>query len=396
MTTLGLSTDQLQNAGADNTVREIGQQPAVWRDVAAMVSAHADEVTGFLRPLLGREDLRIILTGAGTSAFAGEILAPALSRHLGRRIDAVATTDIVSNPGEYLAEDKPTLLVSFARSGNSPESTAAIELADQRLSECYHLVLTCNPDGQLNRDRRDAKGSLVLLMPDAANDQGFAMTSSFTAMVLTAWLTLAGIEPDGIVERLAAAAEQVLSERADDIHGLAGRGFERVVYLGSGPLKGLARESALKLLELTAGGIVTQFDSPMGFRHGPKAMLDDQTLVVVYLSGDPHTRQYDMDMLNELQDSAQPGSVIGIAATGSDVSSSASAPRVMARDVWALEGLAGLDDAAIALPFVLVAQLLALHLSLALGRTPDNPFPGNEVNRVVQGVTIHRSQQPNP
>ena len=378
---LGLSSGQLEERGAGHTGREILQQPAVWRETGEIAASRREEAEAFLRPLLGRSDLRIVLTGAGTSAFAGEILAPALSRRLGRRVDAVATTDIVSNPAEHFAEDRPTLLVSFARSGNSPESIAATQLAEQCLSECHHLVLTCDPGGRLYNDHSGLDRSLVILMPEAANDQGFAMTSSFTSMVLAAWLLLGDVTPEDAVERLAVAAEQILSTRSEDARELASLGYERVVYLGSGPLKGLARESALKLLELTAGAIVTFFDSPLGFRHGPKSILDERTLAVVYVSNDPYTRRYDLDLLAELQRSMRPGSVIAVAATP-DI-------ELDGRGAWLIGDLEGVEDPALALPFVLVAQLLGLYFSLALGRTPDNPFPDKEVNRVVQGVTIH-------
>lgn len=378
---LGLSTDQIEKWGAEHTALEIAQQPTVWRETAAIVSSRREEVDAFLQPLLGRSDLRIVLTGAGTSAFAGEILAPALSQRLGRRVDAIATTDIVSNPAEHFAGDRPTLLVSFARSGNSPESIAATEFADRLLSECHHLILTCDPDGRLYRDHSGADRSFVLLMPEASNDQGFAMTSSFTSMVLAAWLLLGDVAPEDLVERLAVAAEQILSTRHEDIRDLASSGYERVVYLGSGPLKGLARESALKLLELTAGAVVTFFDSPLGFRHGPKSILDERTLAVVYISNDPYTRQYDLDLLAELRRSMRSGSVIEVTATPG--------VKTDGHVTWLLDGLEGLEDAALALPFVLVAQMLGLYISLDLELTPDNPFPDKEVNRVVQGVTIY-------
>jgi tagatose-6-phosphate ketose/aldose isomerase len=161
---------------------------------------------------------------------------------------------------------------------------------------------------------------------------------------------------------------------------LASSGYERIVYLGSGPLKGLAHESSLKLLELTAGETVTYFESPLGFRHGPKSILDNRTLAVSYISGDPYTRKYDLDLLAELKRSMRPGSVIAIAATDAGEDDP---------NLWLLEGLQGVEDAALALPFVVVAQLLGLCFSLALGYTPDNPFPNQEVNRVVQGVSIH-------
>jgi tagatose-6-phosphate ketose/aldose isomerase len=376
-----LIADQSARQGGEATAREIAQQPGVWREVNDLLVSRRDEIAAFLRPLLADSGLRVVLTGAGTSAFAGEILAPALSRRTGYRVDAVATTDIVSNPEECFAEDRPTLLVSFARSGNSPESVAATEFADRFLSDCHHLVLTCDRNGRLYKEHERSAGSLVLLMPEATNDQGFAMTSSFTSMTLAAWLALGTVaDSDELVGRLATAAERLLATRQEDIRRLASSGYERVVYLGSGSLKGLAHESSLKLLELTAGEIVTYFESALGFRHGPKSILNDKTLAICYISEDPYTRKYDLDLLAELRRTMRSGSVIAIAATdaGTDDPS-----------FWHLEGLEGVEDAALALPFVVVAQLLGLCFSLALGYTPDNPFPNQEVNRVVQGVSIH-------
>jgi tagatose-6-phosphate ketose/aldose isomerase len=363
------------------TWREINQQPAVWREVAATLSGRSAEVRAFLEPLLARPDLRIVLTGAGTSAFVGEVLGPALSRSLHRRVDAVATTDVVSNPLESFAEDLPTLLVSFARSGDSPESVTATHLAEQCLSSVHHLVVTCNPDGQLARDHGASPSSLVLLMPVASNDRGFAMTSSFTSMLLAGWLVLSGTGDDGdLVDRLAAAAEDLLG-LADRVGELASRAYQRVVYLGCGPLGGLARESALKLLELSAGGVVSYFDTALGFRHGPKAVLDERTLVVVYRSNDAHTRRYDEDIAEEIRRAIGGDNVLVLA--GGDDGAAARG------ESWEVAGLADVNDAVLALPFAVVAQLLALRFSLELGLAPDNPFPDGQVNRVVQGVTVH-------
>ena len=376
-----LLMDQSGRQGGGTTAREIAQQPDVWREAERVVASRRENIDAFLRPLLDRPDLRIVLMGAGTSAFAGEILAPALSRRTGRRVDAVATTDVVSNPREYFADDRPTLLVSFARSGNSPESVAATELADRLLPECHHLVLTCDRNGQLYDKHAESDGSLALLMPEAANDQGFAMTSSFTSMTLAAWLILGGVaDAEGLVGRLAKAAEKVLATREEDLRELASSGYKRVVFLGSGPLKGLAHESSLKLLELTAGEIVTYFESPLGFRHGPKSILDDRTLAVLYVSGDQYTRQYDLDLHSELKSSMPPGNVIAVSGTDAGTEDPG---------FWHVDGVDGVDDEALALPFVVVAQLLGLFFSLELGYTPDNPFPNQEVNRVVQGVSIH-------
>lgn len=357
------------------TIVEIGQQPDVWREVS---KRYDPSVAEFLDQLIARPDIRIILTGAGSSAFIGEIAAPALKRHLGRRVDAIPTTDIVAGPLDYLEPNTPTLMVSFGRSGNSPESLATTQLADELVDHIWHLVLTCDPDGELGRTHTGRAHSRVVYMPERSNDTGFAMTSSLTSMLLTC-LRLLGPAAAGDGETLATAAEYMANLQAD-IRTLAQAKKQRFVYLGSGPLEGLARESALKLLELTAGEVVTYFDSPLGFRHGPKSALDADTLVTVYVSTDPYTRRYDLDIIAEIR-----------AQLGQDAVNVISAEPIPESHGSAivLPGLDGLGDALVALPYLIFAQYLALFTSLEHGKTPDNPFPSGEVNRVVQGVTIY-------
>ncbi|WP_420814525.1 SIS domain-containing protein [Kineococcus vitellinus] len=370
--------EQLQAAEAQATAREIAQQPQVWRHVQSDSRTRESQVRAFLEPLLAQPQLRIILSGAGTSAFVGDILAPALTRALGRRVDAVATTDVVADPRAVFAEDLPTLFVSFARSGDSPESMTATELADRCLRSVHHLVLTCNPHGRLAREHTTSAASHVLLMPEVTNDRGFAMTSSFTSMLLAGWLALA---PDARpprdeqhLEHLVHAGEQALCS-ADQLSALAARGYERVVYLGSGVLAGLARESALKLLELTAGEVLSFFDTPLGFRHGPKSMLRTGTLAVVFRSSDPYTQRYDDDIVTELQSALGAEHVLVVGSGG---------PATIT-----LDGADQVPDVLLALPYAVIAQLLALRFALAHGGTPDNPFPSGVVNRVVRGVSIH-------
>ncbi|GHE08291.1 SIS domain-containing protein [Klenkia taihuensis] len=382
MTTVLDTLPDLESAGAGATAREIAQQPDLWAAVAGIVADRRTDLDAFLRPLLARPELRIVLTGAGTSAFAGQVVAPALSRRLHRVVEAVATTDIVSAPRECFAADVPTLLVSFARSGDSPESVAATQLADQCLTEVHHLVVTCNADGRLARDHAAADRSLVLGMPAASNDRGFAMTSSFTCMVLGTWLALAGDLPGDGVDRLVAAGRKVVAQAGPVADALAATGPRSVVYLGSGSLKGLAEESALKLLELTTGAITVTSDSPLGFRHGPKAVLDARTVVVVYLSTDRHTRAYDLDLVRELRAQLGAGQV-HVVDGDDEPDPTTPGPR------FAVPGVDDLGDVLLAVAAAPVPQLIGLACSLAAGRTPDNPFPDGEVNRVVQGVTVH-------
>jgi len=357
------------------TILEIGQQPDAWREVAGRADAQA---AGFLREIAGRPDLRVILAGAGSSAFAGEIAAPALRRHLDRRVEAIATTSVVASPLDYLERNTPTLVVSFGRSGNSPESLATTALADELVDDVWHLIFTCDRDGELGRAHSGRANSLVVYMPERTNDSGFAMTSSLTSMLLSCLMMLGPAERED-AEALARAAEHVVGLQPD-IRALAQTKKQRFVYLGSGPLEGLARESALKLLELTAGEVVTYFDSPLGFRHGPKSVLDGDTLVVVYVSTDPYTRRYDLDIIAEIRGQLGEDAVTVI--------STEPIPAELGPAV-VIPGLEGTDDALVALVYLVYAQYLALFTSLECAKTPDNPFPSGEVSRVVQGVTIY-------
>ncbi len=144
-------------------------------------------------------------------------------------------------------------MVSFGRSGNSPESLATTALADELVDDIWHLVLTCDPNGQLSHAHSGRPNSRIVFMPDRTNDTGFAMTSSLTSMLLTC-LRLLGPATAHDGDKLATAAEYV-SVMQPDIRLLAQAKKQRFVYLGSGSLEGLAHESALKMLELTAGEV---------------------------------------------------------------------------------------------------------------------------------------------
>jgi tagatose-6-phosphate ketose/aldose isomerase len=379
---LEIDEAELQRAGAWHTAREIQQQPDCWIQTAAQLQERRTAISTFLAPLLANPELRVILTGAGSSAFIGESLAPILMQQLGRRVEAVATTDLLSGPRLYLQPGVPTLLVSFGRSGSSPESVAAVELAEQLLVDCHQLVFTCNGQGTLYQRCRERPRSLAVLLPPETHDAGFAMTSSFTSMMLAAWLVFSGLRapPPGI-EALAGAARELLTTHNPALRRLAAEKFTRVVFLGSNNLKALAREAALKLLELTDGAVVAVHDSPLGFRHGPKTIINGDTLLFVLLANDPYTRSYDLDLLRELRADARAGRVVALTARAGDAA--------MDGDHLFVPQLADADDGVLAFPYALCAQLYAFHRALAVGNTPDQPSASGTVSRVVSGVRIH-------
>jgi tagatose-6-phosphate ketose/aldose isomerase len=381
MNYLGRPQAELEAAGGSWTAREIAQQPAVWTTIDALMTQQAGGLRAFLDPLLKRPQMRIVLTGAGTSAFVGECLAPALKRRSHLRVDAVATTDLVGSPDSWLDPAAPTLLVSFARSGNSPESVAALTLAERGVPDCHHLIITCNGEGDLYRHGKRHRNSHIVLLPDETNDRGFAMTSSFTSMMLAAALAFDLLPQDSPV-LLARWSAHVLESGLPLIASLARSGFERVVYLGSQAFKGLAREAALKLLELSDGRIVALAETPLGFRHGPKTVVNGRTLVVMFLCNDPYTRRYEMDVLRELRADGVAARVVALYAADEDAA-------VTDIDGIDVPGTAGASDLALCFPYAMFVQMLAFLQSLNLGLRPDTPNAQGVVNRVVQGVSIY-------
>lgn len=381
ITHLGLDQSELERLGGLWTAREIAQQPAMLLETQALLMARRAEIEAFLQPLLASPALRVILTGAGTSAFIGECLAPVLSTRLGRRVQAIPTTDLVCAPHLYFEADTPTVLVSFGRSGNSPESVAAVELADRLVTNLHHLVITCNAEGALATYAQGARG-LTVQLPEATHDRSFAMTSSFSCMTYAALAVFSDIAAmDRRVEAIARATEGVINDYTAVMRAAAAEGYERVVYLGSHIFQGLARESGLKLLELTNGAQVTMFDSPLGFRHGPKTIVNNRTLIVVFFSNNAYTRSYDIDLLDELRRDNDAARVIAISAQdGVGLSKS---------DEVSIKGLETADDAELLFPYIIAPQIFAFFASLRLGLTPDQPNTSGRVNRVVQGVRIH-------
>lgn len=382
-----LATEELEKLGAAVTVKEIKQQPVIWEETFAGYKRQSAVIEEFLNGIKAKHDrVRVIFTGAGSSAYAGDAVLPYL-KEVGDEerfeFQSVATTNLVSNPASYFKANVPTVLVSFSRSGNSPESLASVELGQSLVKDFYQITITCAAEGKLASKAIGDERNLVLLMPEAANDQGFAMTGSFTSMLLTATLIF---DPTSVqtkesyINQISKMGSHIL-EREQELQELVDQDFNRVIYLGSGALGGIAREVQLKILELTAGKIATAFDTPLGFRHGPKSFVDDKSLVFLFVSNDPYTRQYDLDMLEEMQ-----GDQIAKIISSIEVTHE----RSFSGKQFAFDReYAALPDAYLALPYTLFGQMISLLTSLKVENRPDTPSPTGTVNRVVKGVTIY-------
>lgn len=367
------------------TSSEIARQPETWKATWKKIQGEKEKFTGFLQKVLTHENLNIVLTGAGSSAFIGDVVTPTWKNYLNRPVQAIPTTDLVTHFKDFIITESPLLLISFARSGNSPESTAAINRADTCCDTVYHLVITCNPDGKLAQVS-DNEENCIFLLPPEAEDQSLAMTNSFTSMALAACLIprLGTVKENSIsqtVDLMAAYGEKFMDNYISLLKKIAETDFNRIIFLGSGPLWGTAKESHLKVQELSNGKVLGKFDSFLGFRHGPKAIINDETLIVYLLSNDIRINRYEKDLVNQIARHDIDLTTLAISESnnnypGIDYTMSIAESYKLSEDLWAIF-------------CTLPAQILGFYKSLILGYNPDAPSPEGTISRVVEGVTIY-------
>lgn len=383
MELLTLNNAFLTDNAAIFTAAEIDNQPVLWKETAALFNYRATDIHSFLIKAY-REIDNIILTGAGTSAFIGLSLLGCFYRNTNHITNAVATTDIVSNPHDYFNPHQTTLIISFARSGNSPESCAALELADKLCKKCFHLIITCDKNGAL-AGYKPYNPHYVFVLPEKANDKSLAMTGSYSAMLLAGLMTAYIHDKEKIaaqLELLIQAAENIFSYDLLTIKKIAALNFKRAVFLGSGNLFGTAKEAALKLQELTDGKIICKADTYLGLRHGPKAVIDEDTLIVYFFSNNEYTGQYEDDLIADMKTGNNALFQMGIGERFKSITDINTQVNFGITNKY-------IEEDFLPVCAIIAGQLLGFYKSLQLGLSPDSPSVNGAISRVVQGVNIY-------
>ena len=365
----GVSDGASVHSAPVHTLPEILQQPLLWPVTLETVRSASQQMR------LGEKlnCARVLLTGAGTSAYAASTVASAWPR-----ANAVPTTNLLVDAERYLTGIDA--VISLARSGNSPESTAVVEHVRALRPSLQQFGIVCDEGGALSRSGLDG---LIVLDP-RTNDQSLVMTSAFSNLVV-AGLVL-GSQALGqaetvatVVHELSARTAALLPEIDDACQKTAARVRDRIVVLSSSPLLGWQKEAGLKTLEMTAGRFPVVSETFLGLRHGPMSFVTAETVVLCLLSSDPVRRSYEADLVRELR-AKKLGYLVGIAEPETS------------QDLFdqLIPAVAPHTDDALRTPFEIVGpQLLGYHLSLRIGLNPDNPSPDGVINRVVSGVKIY-------
>ena len=388
---LDLPEQERTERGLEHTPREIWQQPATWSKTFERCRDHQGELNDVLRRAgIGRGSTSsptVYLVGAGTSDYTGRALAPLLRRRWGCDVWPIPSTTLLTEFEEFHSPGREYLWISFSRSGESPEGVALLEQALDRNREIRHLVITCNQQGPmaqlclLHPDR-----AIALVLDDSVNDRGLAMTSSFSNMLLAGQCVghLEDLSQFGeVVGQLSDTGRRFLPAAAEAAAAITLLGCTRVCFVGSGALRAVADESALKVVELSAGKVTTMAETPLGLRHGPLSSVDGQTLFVAFLSSDPRRRGYELDLLREI-DRKRLGRVRAVVtARGADDVSA------LADYSLSLNGAADFPDHYRPVLDVMLGQLIGLFASMQHGLKPDQPSPGGTITRVVAPIKLY-------
>ncbi|MDZ7718300.1 MAG: SIS domain-containing protein [Balneolaceae bacterium] len=376
----------IEKTNTIHTRKEIEGQPALWVETIEQTN-NDKRIQGFLNPLYKKEKLNVILTGAGSSSFIGETVETYFKFMPGVNARAISTTSLVTHFKSLVDFDIPLLLISFARSGNSPESNAIVDIAERFNKEVHHIAITCNAHGKLAQTVSKLENGLTIILPPQSEDKGLAMTGSFTSMILTALYIATSQKSDGhaqIIENISDSAKKVIKSCSTGLKNLSFKSFDRIVFLGSGPLEGIAKESHLKVQELTDGKVVGKHDSFLGFRHGPKAVVNNKTVIVFLFSPDEKVFRYEKDLVNEIQQDGIAMHCMGVFCDKNQ----AKEVELDQKIIFNLNNSAKVSPF-ISVLYVLPAQILGYYKSLDLGLDPDAPSQNNVISRVVKGVTIY-------
>jgi tagatose-6-phosphate ketose/aldose isomerase len=388
---LDATEDERTKGGYGQAIEEIVQQPVTWLDTAARAVDHR----GALQSLLGGSGLEggirsLMLSGSGSSLYAGECVAPALQSELRIPVRAIAGGDLLTHARSAVLPGRPSLLVSIARSGNSPESAGAVESLLREEPDCRHLFLTCNEHGRLAADYRDDARTHALVLHERTNDRSLVMTSSFTNMVLAARFLGFLDKPaeyQEMVRRVSGIAGHLLMRHAQSLAEAARDNYHFALYLAAGCRLGAAREASLKMMEMSAGRTRTMVETYLGLRHGPMAAIHDDTLIVCFLSADALARAYEIDLIRELNRKMLGRRKIIV---GEEI------PSDLLRNLdVAVEcpGMKQAGDDNVAVIDVLAGQVLALYHCLSIGLRPDAPSPGGIISRVVEDFRVHKPSE---
>lgn len=260
-----------------STQAEILSQPRCWE--ACFKALEKDRQIETLAAKI-HQDAQMIFIGCGSSYYISQAAAASWQLLTGKPARAIPASELLLFPELVLNGHTACQPVLVSRSGKSSEVVRAAERLE-RERNLRTLAITCSQGQPLDGV---ASNSLYLL---SADESSVVMTRSFSSMLLGAQLLAARVAnnheaPEGM-RRLPHRIQTILDSFADKIRGFVeAHAFADYVFLGQGPLFGIASEGQLKVKEMSCS--YAQVFHTLEFRHGPKAITGPETLITFLLS----------------------------------------------------------------------------------------------------------------
>lgn len=350
------------------TLEEIKQQPRVWNSILIDILNDETKYKQFLTPLLKIENLEIILTGTGASAYVGDTLKPYIEKKSNRKVRSIPTTDIISNPYNFLDKTTPTLVITYSRSGNTAETNYCYDILNNFSDNIYHLIVTCNKDGTLSKISKNNPKALIVSLPSEANDKALAMTSAYTSMIFSNIL-IANIDNLGFITKnlhlVLSYSKKLLASSWNDIYNIVSKNPTRIIFLGTDELKGLSNYCALNILKLTNKKIYSLSLDPKLLKDNIFPYIDNKTLVILFHSNKKENFIYEKNFLLGLKQINPNCNISIISESPLDLPSNSKN--------FILSNNANIPDCFSSICFSFLGQILAYLYSLHLKISVDNP-----------------------
>jgi glutamine---fructose-6-phosphate transaminase (isomerizing) len=344
-----------------HTIDEILSQGEVW----LLVLQHLEESAVLDKILAGSKAVEDwVFVGCGTSFYLSQAAAASWSLLTGEAARAVPASEILLFPALNRPLSERSQVVVVSRSGHTSEAVRAASLL-RRTNGLKVVGITCGDSTPLEQ----ACDFTIVLR--AADENSMVMTRSFTSMLMTLQILAARRAGLTEFEKLArqnavAVGRKISALRASIQQFVQGHSFAEYVFLGQGPNHGIAREGALKIMEMSCA--YSQSFHTLEFRHGPKAIVSPATCLTFFLSKDGYHAE--AEVLAEMK------ALGGVTLT---VCNRATAAVSRASDLVVELSLEGNELAALPAS-VIPAQLLGYFTAVRKGLNPDSP---KNLSRVV-------------
>lgn len=391
MRILGLKEKELREIEGYYTCKEMVNQPNLWLEGVKIIRENHERIKKFIDEIKSIRSLKIYLVGAGSSAKAASLVENYIGRVTGLDVYSISSTNLITQPDNYIIQDCPGLLVSFGSSGNTTEGLEAVELFKERCSKLYQMLIICSNKGEIVKKYSNHEDVLYVPIPEETKGRSMAATGEFTLLIQYALMMFDINNIDYYADMLINAeadAEYFFERDIYKVHSIANKKYDVISALGSNALTALASEMCLKIGELSSGLQSSQFYPILEFRHGPKLIMNSKSLVSFFISSDSHTMKYEIDMLKECSENKRNSTIAAVSINyNQEIDENCDYYFYFNR-----KGFKYKDDSHTIFQYALYLQSLAILKSVDLGIAPDNLDSNGSgfINKVAQGVKIYK------